>query len=167
MSRPSKTAPSGASQAADKVKESAQQIWLAGLGAFAKAQAEGGKVFEALVRDGLNLQRQTQATAEEKLAEASKQLSSLTSGLTGGLPAQPSQPWDRLETIFEDRVAKALTRLGLPSHTDWEQLMARLDALEARLPPPVTPTRSKRPAPRPAAKTTPRPAVKRSTPKHG
>ena len=40
---------SGAVPLSDAVKESAQQIWLAGLGAFSKAQAEGGKVFEALV----------------------------------------------------------------------------------------------------------------------
>ena len=38
------------------IRESAQQIWLAGLGAFAKAQAEGGKVFEALVREGQTMQ---------------------------------------------------------------------------------------------------------------
>ena len=35
---------------AGTVKESAQQIWLAGLGAFSKAQSEGGKVFQALVK---------------------------------------------------------------------------------------------------------------------
>ena len=37
------------------VRESAQQIWQAGLGAFAKAQGEGGKVFESLVREGVSL----------------------------------------------------------------------------------------------------------------
>lgn len=160
MSRKPNTAPP-AGDATDKVKESAQQIWLAGLGAFAKAQAEGGKVFEALVRDGLSLQRKTQATAEEKLAEASKQLSSLA-----GLPSPNAQPWDRLETIFEDRVAKAMARLGMPSRSDWEQLTARVDALQAQIqaaqPPEKKPAASKQPVPRPAAKTAPRPAVKRS-----
>ena len=51
---------------AGSVKDSAQQIWLAGMGAFSKAQEEGGKVFEALVKEGLSLQRKTQAVAEEK-----------------------------------------------------------------------------------------------------
>jgi poly(hydroxyalkanoate) granule-associated protein len=41
-------------------KDSAQQIWLAGMGAFSKAQAEGGKVFEALIQEGMSLQRKTQ-----------------------------------------------------------------------------------------------------------
>ena len=57
---------SGAVPLSDAVKESAQQIWLAGLGAFSKAQAEGGKVFEALVKEGVNMQRKTQTVAEEK-----------------------------------------------------------------------------------------------------
>lgn len=170
MNRTNKTGAQGPADAAEKVQESAQQIWLAGLGAFAKAQAEGGKVFEALVRDGLSLQRQTQATAEEKIAEATERLSSLAGGLTAGLPAPPSQPWDRLGTIFEDRVAKAMAKLGVPSQAEWAQLTARLEALEARLPAapaPKQPSNPKRPAPRPAAKTTPRPAVKRGTAPRG
>ena len=40
---------------AQNVKDSAQQIWAAGLGAFSKAQGEGGKVFEALVSEGVKL----------------------------------------------------------------------------------------------------------------
>lgn len=167
---------SSATPAKDKVQESAQQIWLAGLGAFAKAQAEGGKVFEALVKDGLSMQRTTQAAAEEKIAEAAKKFSSLA----GGLAAPVAQPWDRLETIFEDRVAKALGRLGAPSRSDWHQLLARLEALEARAQAaeqpgdrpqaPKTPKRAKTPAQRaagPATKATPRPAAKRSIAKRG
>jgi hypothetical protein len=52
--------------AGGNVKDSAQQIWLAGLGAFAKAQEEGTKVFEALVKEGIGMQRKSQAAAEEK-----------------------------------------------------------------------------------------------------
>ena len=55
-----------------QVKESAQQIWLAGMGAFSRAQAEGTKVFEALVKEGATLQKKTQGMAEEKLSGVSK-----------------------------------------------------------------------------------------------
>ena len=55
----------GKAQSASTVKNSAQQIWLAGLGAFSKAQQEGGKVFEALVKEGLTIQ----ADAEKKLSD--------------------------------------------------------------------------------------------------
>lgn len=113
------------SQLAGTVKESASQIWLAGLGAFAKAQEEGGKVFEALVKEGVSLQRKTQAVAEDKLGEVGNRMSSVAGDITN----KAGQHWDKLETIFEERVAKALNRLGVPSNKDIDALVARIDAL--------------------------------------
>lgn len=112
-------------QLAGSVKDSAQQIWLAGLGAFAKAQEEGGKVFETLVKEGLSIQRKTQAVAEEKITEATARMASMANGLSSKAAGQ----WDKLETIFEDRVAKALNKLGVPSAKDVDALIARIDAL--------------------------------------
>ena len=120
----------------DTVKESAQQIWLAGLGAFAKAQQEGGKVFETLVNDGLTMQRKAQTTAEEKIAEATQKMTTMASQLSAQasqLGGKASGSWDRLETIFEDRVAKALTRLGLPTAAELQALAQRVEALEQAL----------------------------------
>ena len=115
------------SQLAHTVKESAQQIWLAGMGAFAKAQAGREKVFETLVREGLSLQRKTHAVAEDKITEVANRMT----GMAGGLSGKANQHWDKLETIFEERVAKALNRLGVPSAKDVEALMARIDGLSA------------------------------------
>ena len=125
------------------VQDSAQQIWLAGLGAFAKAQEEGTKAFQGLVKDGLSLQRQTKAAAEEKLAEASRKLSALaevTTGLTSGMGAglsslgvKAAQPWDKLESIFEERVAKALAQLGIPSAAELAVLQAEVLALKKQV----------------------------------
>lgn len=115
-------------QLSSTVKESAQQIWLAGLGAFSKAQEEGGKVFEALVKEGLTIQRKTQAVAEEKITEATSRVTTMASDI--GSKAQGQ--WDKLENIFEDRVAKALAKLGVPSARDLEALSARVDALAKR-----------------------------------
>ena len=112
-------------QLSSTVKESAQQIWLAGLGAFSKAQEEGGKVFEALVKEGLTIQRKTQAVAEEKITEATSRVTTMASDI--GSKAQGQ--WDKLENIFEDRVAKALAKLGVPSARDLDALSARVDAL--------------------------------------
>lgn len=111
------------------IKDSAQQIWLAGLGAFAKAQEEGNKMFEGLVRDGLGMQRKTHAAAEEKLSEASHRLSDVASGLA----AKAGGQWDKLETIFESRVAKAVQNLAMPSSADIDALNARLDAMQKTL----------------------------------
>ncbi len=116
---------STASQFSGSVKESAQQIWLAGLGAFAKAQEEGGKVFESLVREGTTIQRKTQAAAEEKITEATSRMANMATDIS----SKASGQWDKLETIFEDRVSKALNKLGVPSAKDIEALTARIDEL--------------------------------------
>ena len=64
------------------VKDSAQQIWLAGMGAFAKAQAEGRQVFDALVKEGVALQKKTQSAAEEKFGDVSSKMTSMAEDVT-------------------------------------------------------------------------------------
>jgi poly(hydroxyalkanoate) granule-associated protein len=117
---------------AGSVKESAQQIWLAGLGAFAKAQSESGKAFETLVKEGLAIQRKTQAVAEEKISEATSKMADMASGLSSkatGITSMATGQWDKLENIFELRVAKALSKLGVPSSKEVADLVARIDEL--------------------------------------
>jgi poly(hydroxyalkanoate) granule-associated protein len=138
---------------AGAVKESAQQIWLAGMGAFAKAQAEGGKVFETLVKEGVSLQRKTQSAAESKLSDVGQKMSSMA----GDVGAKAGQQWDKLESIFEERVARSLNKLGVPSAKDVNALIARIDALSeqvAQLP------KGSKPAAKAPAKTAPKPAAK-------
>lgn len=113
-------------QLSNTVKESAQQIWLAGLGAFSKAQEEGGKVFEALVKEGVSLQRKTQSVAEEKLTEASTRMSSMATELS----SKASGQWDKLEGIFEERVSRSLKKLGVPTAREIDQLARRVEELQ-------------------------------------
>ncbi len=119
----------GASPLSGAIKDSAQQIWLAGLGAFSKAQEEGGKAFESLVKAGLSIQRKTQSVAEERINEATSRMSSMANDIGSKAAGQ----WDKLENIFEDRVAKALNKLGVPSARDIEALMERIDALSQQV----------------------------------
>jgi poly(hydroxyalkanoate) granule-associated protein len=112
---------------AASVKDSAQQIWLAGMGAFAKAQAEGGKVFETLVKEGLSLQKKTQGLAEEKISEVTGKMTAMADSVT----AKAGQNWDKLEAIFEQRTAKAMAKLGVPTAKDVQALTARVDELAA------------------------------------
>ena len=114
---------------AGQVKDSAQQIWLAGMGAFSRAQAEGTKVFEALVKEGTTLQKKTTSAAEDKITEVTSRMSSMA----GDVQAKAGQHWDKLEGIFEERTAKALNKLGVPSAKDVDALMARIDDLAAKV----------------------------------
>ena len=107
----------------------AQHVWLAGLGAMAKAQEQGSKAIEALLNDGLAFQRKSQAQAQQRLQEATERLSHLATDFG----QQGSVRVDKLEHMFEDRVAKALHRLGMPSLLDIQMLNERVAQLEAQL----------------------------------
>ena len=98
----------------ETVRESANQIWLAGLGAFVRAQREGLKMFDALVAEGEKFQERTKSVADEKIAEAR---------------AKATGAWDKLEQVFEDRVARALNRLNVPSRRDVDELSHRVAEL--------------------------------------
>jgi len=115
------------SQLANSVKESAQQIWLAGMGAFSNAREEGTKVFETLVKEGQNLQKKTQGLAEDKINEVTGKMSAMADTVT----AKAGQNWDKLESIFEQRTAKAMNKLGVPTAKDVDALVQRVDQLAA------------------------------------
>lgn len=141
-------------QLSGAVKESAQQIWLAGLGAFSKAQEEGGKVFETLVKEGLSIQRKTQAVAEGKISEATNKMATMATDIQ----SKAGHQWDKLENIFEDRVAKALNKLGVPSAKDVDALIARIDELNRN----VQKMSGKAPTAKTAAKAAAKPAAKKA-----
>jgi len=101
-------------QLAVKIRESANQIWLAGLGAFSKAQQEGVKMFEGLVAEGEKVQERTKTEADERLAEGKEKV-------TGA--------WNKLEKVFEDRVGRALHAFNVPTHKDVDVLSKRVHEL--------------------------------------
>ena len=141
----------------DNVKAQAHEIWLAGLGAFSKAQQEGGKMFQTLVDDGVNMQRNAQKAAEAKIAEATEKMTTMAQQFTqqaSVLGQKATGQWDRLESIFEERVAKALTRMGVPQADALAALEARVAALEAQL---------KASGAKPAAKSTTKSMTKTTT----
>ncbi len=109
------------------VRDSAQQIWLAGLGAFGKAQEEGAKVFEALVKEGRQLESRTRKLAGAKVNEVTNQWGKTASHAT----ARATATWDKLEQVFEDRVERALNRLGVPTNREIQALAKRVEALTA------------------------------------
>jgi len=110
---------------AHAVRESAHQIWLAGLGAFAKTQEEGVRVFEGLVKEGRTVEARTRKLAATKMTEMSASVGKATHKAT----QQATATWDKLEQVFEDRVARALHRLGVPTNKDVQSLAKRVEEL--------------------------------------
>ena len=109
--------------------ESAQQIWMAGVGAFTRAQGEGSKLFEALVTEGMNIEKTTRKLATGRVDAVRDAMEDRV----GVLRVRASDTWDRLEKVFEDRVQQALNRLGIPGREEIGELSSRVDALTTQL----------------------------------
>ena len=108
------TTESQLAELAVKIRDSANQIWLAGLGAFSKAQEEGVNLFEALVAEGEKVQERTKVAADERLTEVKEKV---------------TRTWDKLDKVFEDRVGRALHALNVPTHKDIDVLSKRVHEL--------------------------------------
>lgn len=106
---------------AKQVMDSAQKIWLAGLGAFSKAQEEGGKVFETLVQQGQALEQKTRAMAG-KAAETARAQATESIGKASGTI-------DKLDQVFQDRVHRSLNKLGVLTSKDIDDLTRQLTEL--------------------------------------
>ena len=116
----------------DPVVGYGREVWLAGLGAFSMAQEEsskvlekGSKLFDQLVEEGSKLEGQTRKAVEET-----------TGDFRGGIESRVSQAresasnnWDKLEKVFEERVARALNKLGVPTSEEIQKLVDRVDEL--------------------------------------
>ena len=142
-------------QLADAVRASAQQIWQAGLGAFAKAQEEGGKVFSKLVKEGTDLQKRTQKLAEGKVSDVTDTVSKVA----GNMGKQASGSWDKLEQVFEERVSRALASLGVPTRKDVAALTRQIEELNKTVA--ALSGKATRPAAKPATKPAAKPAAKK------
>lgn len=118
-----------AEQASRKLSESAQQIWLAGVGAFGRAQAEGTKLFEALVKEGVNFEQ----TARKFAGGRADNVRDAVETRVGKARERATDTWDRLETVFEDRVQRALVKLGVPGREDLTDLADRVESLTTEL----------------------------------
>lgn len=111
-----------------RFSESAQQVWLAGLGALGRAQAEGSKLFETLVKEGESWEQRSR----EESAHGDSLRDNVENTL-GQARERAAGTWDRVEKTFDDRVQRVLRRLQIPTHQELEALNDRLDALNSRL----------------------------------
>ena len=107
------------------VMDSAQQIWLAGLGALARTQQEGGKFFDALVEEGVRIQEKTHAYTQEQMKQARDQATPWVEAAR----KRTTAAMDKLEQAFDERIARAAKRMNMPDHADIQELSARIDAL--------------------------------------
>lgn len=113
--------------------DSAQQLWSAGLGAITKAQEESNRVIESLVKEGQEIQENAVKFANQKVVEVTGEVTGKVSKIAGAVSGKATQHWDKLEQVFEERVARALGRLGVPTNKDVQLLSERIDQLSAAI----------------------------------
>lgn len=135
----------------ERVQDNAHEIWLAGLGAFALAQEEGvnivrrggklinkqtgrvieegSKLFDRLVAEGKKLEGKGRRTVEDAVGGVRSDVE----GRVEKARKQARTNWDKLEKVFEDRVARALSRLGVPTSDEIQELSKRVQELNTRV----------------------------------
>jgi poly(hydroxyalkanoate) granule-associated protein len=118
-----------AEAASHNLLDTAQQIWSAGVGALARAQGDGTDLFEALVKKGMSLEARTRKLANGKVDE----VRGVVEDRVENVREKATDTWDRMEKVFEDRVHRALTRLGVPTREDLIALSKRVELMTAEL----------------------------------
>jgi poly(hydroxyalkanoate) granule-associated protein len=102
--------------ATQAIRDSAQKIWLAGLGAFERAKTEGPRMFETLVEQGRNMGARAVGMADDALKNMRE-------------ANYAGNRWDKLEQVFEERVSKSLSRLGVLTTREVEELSRQVREL--------------------------------------
>ena len=115
-------------QLTGEIQDLTRQVWLAGLGAFSRAQEEGSKIFESLVQEGQVIDEQMKKAASDTSEQVKNGIGAVR-GKVEEMYDKASDSWSKLEDVFQARVARALSRLGVPTHDDLQQLLAQVEAL--------------------------------------
>lgn len=127
--RKSKRASAQPRSALTSVIDTGQHIWLAGLGAVARAQREGPKLFEALVMEGSEFQERYRENVQERATDAWKALRSNLDSRTATVRGKASETMDNLEDLLQTRVVKALQQLGVPTSREIDALARKVTEL--------------------------------------
>lgn len=120
-------------QGNQSIMDSAQQIWQTGITAFGRAQQEGTRLFETLVKEGSGIEKKTRNLAAGKVSAVRKTMQGSVETRVDQVKDRAADTWDRLEKLFEERVQRALNRLGVPGREELQALVDRVDELNARL----------------------------------
>lgn len=105
--------------------ESAQQIWLAGLGAMSKAQQEGGRFFETLVEEGAQVQEKTRNYTQAQFEQAQRRAGPWINEAR----KRTTDAFGKFEQMFDQRLARAMSRMQIPTREDFDSLSERVEEL--------------------------------------
>lgn len=99
------------------IMDSAHKVWLAGLGAVAMAEQEGGKFFSNLVDKGANLEKKSKAKVEQ------------AKGTVVGMKTVAESYWETFGRTVDDQMTAVIHRIGVPTKEEIESLTKKVEAL--------------------------------------
>jgi poly(hydroxyalkanoate) granule-associated protein len=133
--RTARRAPRKAAPRAGKgMKDSANKIWLAGLGAFALAEEEGSKLFKSLVEKGEAFEevgREQLGKARDKMGELAETARERLDEATEEVRERAGDAWGKVEHRWDARVGSTLQKLGVPTRSEIARLTHRIEELTA------------------------------------
>ncbi len=103
------------------LKDSANKVWLAGLGALATVGEEGGKMFDELVKKGKAFEPKVMSQVE-----MAKDKFEVAKGKAG-------KAWTKIEGSIDDRVTAAIHRIGVPTRDEIKELSKRVAELTSKV----------------------------------
>ena len=112
----------------EEIKQNAEKVWLAGLGALATAEEEGGKLFRGLMKKGESYEKKGLAQFDklkakvEGAAETARERAEVAWG-------KVEDKVEGVEDRLDDRVAGVLRKLGVPSKNEIATLTRRVEEL--------------------------------------
>ena len=99
-----------------------KQIWLAGLGAFSRAEEEGNKLFDSLVKVGEELESKTVDIADQTVEKVSEKARESVTDTK-----------DKVEKLIDNSVHHSLSRIGLVTLKDVQHLERLILQLHAKV----------------------------------
>ncbi len=145
--KPRKSARASPAGAEVQMVEMLHRIWLAGLGAVSKAQHGAPQLLEDLIEEGARLDTQARGAARKAVTGVLGTMRKGVRSRIGQVRGRTSEALDNLEKMFQVRVHRALSQLGVPSSEEIEALSKRVDALNTSIGK-VARARSQAPKPR-------------------
>lgn len=134
--KPAKKSPAKKKRTSDALKERAHKVWLAGLGALAVAEQEGGKLFGQLVEKGTALEKRGKPVVDKLVKQASDRAADVRKKAGSRVEKvgdEAKAGWSKVESAVDEKVTSALHRMGIPTRKEIEELSKRVEMLTAKL----------------------------------
>lgn len=125
---------SKAKQRVNEFTEQLDNVFLAGLGAFANAQKMGSETFESLVKDGEKFRKEASKKTEKLIDDVQDSVREMRDDAEERAEGLLDRVRDRsklnkLQSAFDKRVADAMDRMNVPSKNDIDKINRKLNKI--------------------------------------